>query len=132
MSMNTPPVIAQWHDIVRTRDEQALRALLAEDVVFESPVVHTPQRGQAVTLQYLGAALRVLNNAHFRYANEWYAAHSAVLEFETDCEGIAINGVDLITWNEAGRIVHFKVMVRPLKAIQKLHELMGRMLQQMH
>lgn len=131
MSNTIPPVIAQWHTIVRTRDAAALRALLAEDVVFESPVVHTPQRGQAITFQYLGAALQVLNNAHFRYANEWYAQRSAVLEFNTECEGVAINGVDLITWNEQDRIVHFKVMVRPLKAINKLHELMGRMLQQM-
>lgn len=132
MSQNIPLVIEQWHTIVRTRDANALRALLAEDVVFESPVVHTPQRGQAITFQYLGAALQVLNNEHFRYANEWYAERSAVLEFNTECEGIAINGVDLITWNEAGRIVHFKVMVRPLKAINKLHELMGRMLQRMN
>ena len=98
-------------------------------MVFESPVVHTPQAGKPVTAMYLQAALQVLVNDSFRYVNEWHGPTSAVLEFETTCEGILINGVDMITWNPDGQITHFKVMVRPLKAVSKLHELMGRMLQ---
>jgi ketosteroid isomerase-like protein len=123
-----PSPIPRWHEIVRSHDAAALPALLADDVVFESPVVHTPQPGKAVTLQYLGAAMHVFNNSSFRYVNEWHGPHSAVLEFETTCDGIAVNGVDMIAWNSDGLISRFKVMIRPLKAINKIHEMMGQML----
>jgi len=126
MPMNT---LEAWHKIVKSRDASALGTLLADDVVFESPVVRTPQLGKAITYMYLNAALHVLNNETFVYLNEWKGENSAVLEFESTVEGITINGVDMITWNEAGHISHFKVMVRPLKGMNKLHELMGRMLQ---
>jgi hypothetical protein len=108
---------------------QALKALLAEDVVFVSPVVHTPQVGRSITLAYLQAATEVLNNSSFRYLNQWFGADSAVLEFECVVEGISVNGIDMIHWNAEGHIDHFKVMVRPLKAVNKLHEMMGRALQ---
>ncbi|WP_211453924.1 nuclear transport factor 2 family protein [Collimonas antrihumi] len=121
--------IERWHEIVRSRDITSLKALLADDVVFESPVVHTPQSGNAITSKYLAAALHVLNNGPFRYLNEWLGPDSAVLEFQTTCDGILINGVDMITWNDKGLITHFKVMIRPLKAVNKIHELMGQMLQ---
>jgi SnoaL-like domain len=127
--MQTPRPIEQWHQVVRTRDMAALRELLAEDVVFVSPVVHTPQVGRAITLAYLQAATEVLNNPTFHYLNQWFGPESAVLEFECEVEGISINGIDMIHWDAAGRIDHFKVMVRPLKAVNKLHELMGRALQ---
>ncbi len=117
-----------WHEIVDTRDASALDGLLDEHVVFESPVVHTPQRGRTITKKYLDAALLVLNNGHFRYIEEWSSASSAVLEFTTEIDGIVINGVDIIRWNDAGKIVHFKVMVRPLKAIDALHRKMGDLL----
>jgi hypothetical protein len=123
-----PVVIARWHEIVRSHDASALADLLADDVVFASPVVHTPQLGRALTLKYLGAALKVLNNGSFKYLNEWHGAHSAVLEFEATCEDILINGVDIVSWNDDQKITAFKVMVRPLKAINKLHELMARQL----
>ncbi len=121
-------VTDRWHQIVRTKDTAALQAILADDAVFESPVVHTPQHGKAITFKYLHAALHVLNNDSFTYLNEWQSERSAVLEFQSTVEGIAINGVDIIHWNDAGLITHFKVMVRPLKAVNKLHEMMGRML----
>ena len=124
-----PRPIEQWHQVVKSRDMGALKELLAEDVVFVSPVVHTPQAGRAVTLAYLQAAMQVLNNASFRYPNQWYGPESAVLEFECVVEGISVNGIDMIHWNAEGRIDHFKVMVRPLKAVNKLHEMMGRELQ---
>ena len=126
--MAASPVIERWHQIVGSKDATALNALLADDAVFESPVVHTPQHGKAITFKYLYAALHVLNNDSFTYLNEWQSERSAVLEFQSTVEGIAINGVDIIHWNEAGLITHFKVMVRPLKAVNKLHEMMGRML----
>ena len=127
--MNAPATIERWHQVVKDRDVRALHELLAEDVVFVSPVVHTPQEGRAITQAYLQAALQVLNNSSFRYLNQWFGADSAVLEFESVVEGITVNGIDMIHWNAAGRIDHFKVMVRPLKAVNKLHELMGRQLQ---
>jgi ketosteroid isomerase-like protein len=127
----TPRPIEQWHQVVRSRDPQALADLLAEDVVFLSPVVHTPQAGKRITMAYLGAAMQVLNNDSFRYLGEWHAADSAVLEFACTIEGIEVNGIDMIHWNAAGQIDRFKVMVRPLKAINKLHEMMGRELQRL-
>ncbi|MBX3643202.1 MAG: nuclear transport factor 2 family protein [Rubrivivax sp.] len=127
--MNAPATIERWHQVVKDRDVRALHELLAEDVVFVSPVVHTPQAGRALTQAYLQAALQVLNNSSFRYLNQWFGADSAVLEFESVVEGITVNGIDMIHWNAQGRIDHFKVMVRPLKAVNKLHELMGRQLQ---
>lgn len=99
--------------------------MLADDVVFRSPVVHTPQRGKAITLKYLSAALAVLGGEAFRYVGEWLSESSAVLEFVTTLDGLEINGVDMIGWNAEGRIDRFKVMVRPLKAINALHQAMG-------
>lgn len=121
-------VIDRWHSVVRTRDRAALAEMIAEGAVFESPVVHTPQQGKAVTVKYLESALEVLNNETFRYLGEWRAERSAVLEFACEIEGITVNGVDMIWWDEAGRIVRFKVMIRPLKAINLLHRLMGEKL----
>lgn len=124
-----PFPIQRWHAIVKSRDTQALGELLADEAVFESPVVHTPQVGKAITQKYLAAAMVALNNDTFKYLNEWYGETSAVLEFQCNCDGVLINGVDIIEWNAAGRISRFKVMVRPLKAINALHEMMGKMLQ---
>jgi hypothetical protein len=127
MDLDEP--IARWHAVAASRDAAAIAALIADDAVFESPVVHTPQRGKDITVKYLVGASFVLGTADFRYVGEWRSGHSAVLEFTTEIDGITINGVDMIRWNEAGLIVHFKVMVRPLKAMTMLHEKMGAMLQ---
>ncbi len=129
--MTCPAPLAAWHDVVRNRDPAALDALLDDDVVFHSPVVHTPQRGKAITRLYLMGAMHVLNNEHFRYEREIVGARDALLEFVTEIDGLVVNGVDLIRWNDAGRIVDFKVMVRPLKAVNAVHQQMGRMLQQL-
>ena len=126
-----PDTMARWHKLVEARDVAALDDLLADEVVFQSPVVHTPQVGKAITRAYLTAAMRVLNTPAFHYLNEWRGPTSAVLEFATEIDGIQINGVDIIAWNAAGKITSFKVMVRPLKAINVLHQTMGRMLEAM-
>lgn len=123
--------LKEWHRIAAEKDAKGLDAILADDVVFQSPVVHTPQRGKAITTAYLTAALHVLNNEHFHYTGEWIAENSAVLNFATTLDGIEIDGVDIITWNDEGRIVNFKVMVRPLKAVNMLHQMMGAMLAKM-
>lgn len=124
----TPPALAAWHRIEETRDVAGLDSLLAEDVVFHSPVVHTPQYGKAVTRQYLYAAFHVFFNDSFRYVREVSGTHDAVLEFEVTIDGIMVNGVDMLHWNEQGQITGFKVMIRPLKAIQLIHQKMAAML----
>ena len=125
----THPVVDTWHDIVRTRKTSGLAALLADDVVFHSPVVHTPQRGKAVTTMYLGAALHLFGVESFRYVREVIGPQDAVLEFELEIEGTVINGADMLRWNEAGQITDFKVMLRPLKAVNVIHQKMMAMLQ---
>ena len=124
-----PDPISRWHDIVRTRDAGGLGELLADDVTFYSPVVHTPQIGKAITTMYLSAAIHVFGNESFRYVREVIGAGDAILEFETEIDGILINGVDMVKWNDQGRITEFKVMIRPLKAINLIHQKMGEMLQ---
>ena len=126
---STPAALAAWHRVVQQRDMAGLGRLLADDVVFHSPVVHTPQRGKAITSKYLAGALQVLNNPSFHCVREIVGRHDALLEFITNIDGVQINGIDLIAWNEAGQIVDFKVMVRPLKAVNLLHQKMGQMLE---
>jgi hypothetical protein len=126
-----PAAIENWHKAMKVRDASALDALLADNVVFQSPVVHTPQKGKAITALYLTAAMKVLGNDQFRYVGEWFGPTSAILEFETEIDGISIDGIDMIGWNDKGQITSFKVMVRPLKAINKLHEMMGKLLMEM-
>jgi hypothetical protein len=125
----TLATLAIWHELVQSRNTRGLSNLLADDVVFHSPVVHTPQVGKAVTTQYLSAAFHVFFNETFRYVREVAGPQDAVLEFQVTIDGIDVNGVDMIRWNEEGRIVDFKVLVRPLKAIQLIHQKMGAMLQ---
>ena len=121
--------LEQWHALVRSHDPAGLDDILADEAVFVSPIVHTPQRGKAVTKAYLQAAFSVLSNPSFQYVREIVGPTDAMLEFETEIDGVLVNGVDIITWNEAGKIVEFKVMVRPLKAITLIHERMARMLE---
>lgn len=121
-----------WHRFAVGRDPNLLRELLDPNAVFESPVVHTPQRGREVTMAYLMGAMQVIGGNKFRYTGEWRNAGGAVLEFESEIDGIAINGVDIIRCTDDGqRIAHFKVMIRPLKAIEVVHRKMGEMLNAM-
>jgi SnoaL-like domain len=126
-----PATLQTWHDVMKTHDEAALDRLLADDVVFHSPVVHTPQVGKAVTSLYLKAAMHVLGGPGFHYVREVWSETDAVLEFVNVIDGITLNGIDMIRWNAAGQIIDFKVMVRPLKAVNMLHQKMGAMLQAM-
>lgn len=121
--------IAVWHRLVEERNPRGLDALLDANAVFLSPVVHTPQRGRKLAAMYLAAAFQVLCNPTFRYVREIVGSTDAMLEFETEVEGVSVNGVDIIKWNEAGQIVEFKVMLRPLKAINLIHQHMAAMLQ---
>jgi hypothetical protein len=127
--MTTSSPIETWHRLVRERNTAGLDALLDDDAVFFSPVVHTPQRGKKITAMYLAAAFQVFFNPSFRYVREIVGPRDAMLEFETEIDGVLVNGVDLLQWNDAGRLVEFKVMIRPLKAINLIHERMAAMLQ---
>lgn len=121
--------IKRWHHAAANKDAAALDDLLAEEATFHSPVVHTPQVGKAITARYLAAAFEVLNGEQFRYVREIIGERDAMLEFETEIDGIYIDGVDIIRWNDEGRITDFKVMLRPLKAVNTVHAKMAEMLQ---
>jgi hypothetical protein len=122
--MGRPEPVAGWHDIARSKDPAQLRELLAEDVVFRSPAVFSPQVGRAATTLYLTAAISVLGPT-LRYQDEWYDESSAVLEFEADLDGVVVHGVDMMRWNTSGKLTSFTVMVRPVKGLQELMTRMG-------
>ncbi len=126
----TVSTVEKWHEIVRSRNPADLGSLLADDVVFYSPVVHKPQVGKALTKIYLSAALLVFFNESFRYVRELSGPQDAVLEFEVEIDGISVNGVDMLRWNTEGKLVEFKVLIRPLKAINLIHQKMAALLQE--
>ena len=137
--------IENWHAHLRGKLDGGLDALLADDVVFYSPVVFTPQRGKHVAMAYLDAAYntfggddpgadgaaQVPGSGSFHYSKEVMSGHTAFLEFETEMGGKYVNGVDIITCNDEGRIVEFKVMIRPLQAVNAVHAKMAAMLKKM-
>ena len=126
------PNLQRWFDWMDGDHSSAgLSGQLAEHVVFRSPVVHTPQEGKAITMSYLLAAGETLGGDTFRYTRVFDCHDKAVLEFECVMDGINVNGVDMIEWDDQGKITDFKVMVRPLKAIQTVHAAMGAMLAKM-
>jgi len=126
----TMTALDNWYDYVKSRDRAVLWDALHPDAVFESPVVNTQQRGRDITFKYLSGAVTVLGTPSFAFVGEWRSDTGAVVEFEGEIEGIRINGVDIITVGDDGRITNFKVMVRPLKAVNLLHRLMGEQLAQ--
>ena len=119
-----PAPVAAWHAIAQARDPAGLAELLADDVVFRSPAVHTPQEGKEVTTAYLSAAVVVLGPT-LSYRRVWYAERSAVLEFEAVLDGLTVHGIDMMAWNDDGQLTEFTVMVRPVKGLNKLIELMA-------
>lgn len=119
--------LARWHDIIQSRDVSRLPAIIAEDAVFHSPAVHTPQEGRDLVVAYLSGAMVVLGPG-LRYEDEWVGERDAVLRFTTEVDGLQVEGVDIIRWDGEGQIVDFTVMVRPFKALQAV---MGRMLEEL-
>lgn len=128
---NDNPGLARWHDYIDNHrgDAEWLQDMLSEDCVFHSPVVHTPQRGKAVVSAYLTAADATLGQSEFRYVREMVDGPHALLEFTAEMDGIHVNGIDLITFDAEGLILDFKVMVRPLKAVNKVWEQMAAQLE---
>ena len=129
MEQGIRDVIEKWHDMMTGSSHDGLFELLAEDCIFWSPVVHTPQRGRDITYLYLSAASQVFSD-DFRYVSEMVDRSRAVLEFTCAIDDIQINGVDIIQVRD-WQISEFKVMVRPLKAVNKVHERMMRMLEKL-
>jgi hypothetical protein len=123
--MNSRPApLSAWHRVVETGAPSLLDDLLAEDCVFRSPAVHTPQEGKQLTTAYLSAALVVLGPT-LSYRHEWYDDESAVLEFTAELDGRSVHGIDMLRWGQDGRILEFTVMVRPFKALTTLMEQMA-------
>ena len=116
--------LARWHAVVESRDPAGLPGLIAEDAVFRSPAVHTPQVGRDTVVGYLTASFTVLG-PELTYEREWLGEDSAVLQFRTEVGGLEVSGIDMITWDADGQIVDFTVMVRPAKALQAVIEHMG-------
>lgn len=127
--MDTP--LERWHEVVRTRNPALLNQLLAQDATFHSPVLFRAQQGRDLTALYLTGAMHVIANPSFRYVREVVDDNNAVLEFETEIDGISVNGVDMITWDSAGLITDFKVMIRPLRAINVVQIKMAELLEQL-
>jgi SnoaL-like domain len=117
-----------WHQLIKEKNTKGIPAILADDVVLHSPIVHTPVRGKQIVTLYLMAAFHTFANEHFTYVRELSNDSTAILEFTTEIDGIFVNGVDMISWNEDGLITDFKVMVRPLKAVNLIHQKMEAML----
>jgi hypothetical protein len=122
-----PAAVRSWHAVVASQDLALLDDLLTDDVVFRSPAVFAPQQGKALTIRYLASALLVLGPS-LRYISQWHNQDSAVLEFEAELHGIYVHGIDMLRWNGDGKLVSFTVMVRPLRGLEKLIELMARQL----
>jgi hypothetical protein len=123
------PGLARWHAYMESEGDPALlSALIADDCVFHSPVVHTPQAGKPIVMAYLLAAAEVLGNDSFHYVRELVDGDQMMLEFVTELNGISVNGIDIIRFGDDGKIDDFKVMVRPLKAINTVWEMMGAQL----
>jgi len=126
-----PEIIQKWHTVVETKNINLLDEILADDAKLYSPVVHTVQEGKQITKMYLMGAAMTLGNDSFKYVREVYDDGFALLEFETELNGIFVNGVDMISWNSDNKITDFKVMIRPLKAVNAVHQVMGEALAKM-
>ena len=124
--------IHKWHEVVNSDDMDLLGNLIAEGAVFSSPVVFTPMEGKEITMMYLHAAGQSFNMEKFKYTKEIHDGMNSVLEFETYIDDISVNGVDMIEWNEDGKISNFKVMIRPFKAVQKVQEKMVEALESLN
>lgn len=121
--------IVKWHEVVKNRDYNLLESILADDIIFYSPVVYTPQKGKQLALQYLMAASEVFNSSSFKYDKEVIGSSNASLEFSLTLDNTDINGIDLISWDESGKIIEFKVFIRPLQGVNMIHKLMQGMLE---
>lgn len=125
-------LIKKWHKVFLNNDLNSLEDIIADDAVFSSPVVFTPLEGKEITIMYLHAAGQSFNMDKFRYTREIHDGMNSVLEFETLIDDVSVNGVDIIKWNQDGKITDFKVMIRPFKAVQKVQQKMVEALESLN
>ena len=121
---NAKTLIEKWHKVIESNNLELLNEIIADNAIFSSPVVFKPMEGKEITMMYLHAAGESFNMEKFEYTKEIHDDMNSVLEFETFIDEISVNGVDMIEWNEDGKISNFKVMIRPYKAVQKVQEKM--------
>ena len=124
-------MLSNWHTLIKNKAVSQVSTLLANDVTLYSPVIHTPIKGKEMVSMYLTAAFHTFLNGSFNYDREFLSNNAAVLEFSLKIQDIDINGIDMITWNEQGKITEFKVMIRPYKALNMINDQMTAMLDQL-
>lgn len=124
-----PPVIERWLAVIDSGDTAQLEDMLTADAVFYSPAVFTPQRGRALAVGYLRAAEYMFRDTGFHYVEKWFGENSAVLHFSAEVDGLSVEGVDMIHWDDDGLITSVKVMIRPFKALQGIIARMAELLQ---
>lgn len=121
----TKRALEKWHQMINTGDLANLNDLLAEDVVFRSPVAYKPYERKQVVFFILTNVIQVFEN--FTYHREFYTEDGAnvVLEFSADVSGKSLKGIDMIRFNAQGKIIDFEVMIRPMSGLAALAEQMG-------
>ncbi|MBA6416862.1 nuclear transport factor 2 family protein [Colwellia sp. 6M3] len=124
-------MLSNWHTLIKNKAVSQVSTLLADDVTLYSPVIHSPIKGKEMVSMYLTAAFHTFLNGSFNYDREFLSNNAAVLEFSLKIQDIDINGIDMITWNEQGKITEFKVMIRPYKALNMINDQMTAMLDQL-
>ena len=125
---SVPPVIRHWLRVIEDGQGAELDDMLAEDAVFYSPAVFTPQRGRATAVAYLRTAEQMFSGTGFHYVEKWFGDNSAVLHFAAEVDGLSVEGIDMIHWNDDGKITAVKVMIRPFKALQGVIAKMAELL----
>jgi hypothetical protein len=119
--------LQRWHKVVFEKDFDLLNELLDENVEFHSPTLWKPKLGRDVTAYILQMITAMFED--FEYHREWISEDSLALEFSANIEGKNLKGIDLIRWNDEGKIIHFEVMLRPLNTLQLVFEKMTKHLQ---
>lgn len=128
LSPGAAHTLKRWHTMLATADLKDLPELLAPDAVFRSPMAHTPYPGGAVVSMILNTVFTVFEDFHYHRKLASADGHNVVLEFSARVGDKQLKGIDLIRFNEEGKIIEFEVMVRPLSGLQALGEEMGRRL----
>ena len=125
----THSYLKKWHEGLISNDPKLLDEILDESCIFTSPIVFKPIEGKEMSKLYLMGAGQTFDMDRFEYVRELVDGLDSVLEFETYIGDISVNGVDIIRWNDEGKIIDFKVMTRPLQAIGALQKKMSEALE---
>lgn len=130
--MSTLNGLETWHEFVKHKKHEDLSDFIDNDAVLYSPIVFKPIEGSFMVTMYLMAAAEIIANNNFKYVREVCDDENAMLEFITEIDGISVEGVDMIKFTKEGKLKEIKVMIRPLKAVNIVHQKMGEYLQKMN